>query len=584
MLSKSDARRLLWFSIFRVLTNTLDIIGIAGVAMLASAFSSLSGSSSQGFAVGLPLDFSLALTEGSAVLLALMITLVFIAKSSITVLLNLKTSLFIADIETRFSNQLVRQFFASGVSYFDNASVSNFQNVVTASTGGIKQFLNARILFISEGSLLLGLLLVFVIVNPIATVAISALMGMVLVIFNGVINTGLRRNGHEQIDASQKSLQAIRNLHSIHREARAAGVVDEWLKLFSDNRSKMAAAGAKLYTLNSLPRFVIETSLILAFFLFLGGIVIFSDIPSQAVTIGVFLAGGLRIMASVIPFQAAVSGMRTGAALGERAFLELQKISRSEIGEPSTVPSDSDLAGALKFDNVSFSYEEKSPEIIKKVSFEVQEKTKYAVVGPSGSGKTTLFALAMGFLTPDHGQVLLGNKNSRDVLLASQGYLAFVPQSPQLVTGTLATNVSLRGDQDNERIKEVLIRCGLEELTLAKNWAITQINPDSSPLSGGQVQRLSLARAIYRKPKILFLDEATSALDAKTENSITKLLDELAKEMTVVMIAHRLSTIRSADKILYLKNGQVLAEGTFNHLKKNVPDFASAVKLLDMGS
>ncbi|MGA1033662.1 MAG: ATP-binding cassette domain-containing protein, partial [Aquiluna sp.] len=110
-----------------------------------------------------------------------------------------------------------------------------------------------------------------------------------------------------------------------------------------------------------------------------------------------------------------------------------------------------------------------------------------------------------------------------------------------------------------------------------------EVTPDSGQLSGGEIQRLGLARALFRDPKILFLDEATSALDAETESKISKVLDSLRSQMTVVLIAHRLSTVMNADKIIYLDNGEVVAQGTFAELKKQVPDFAKAVQLMDLG-
>jgi ABC-type multidrug transport system fused ATPase/permease subunit len=127
-----------------------------------------------------------------------------------------------------------------------------------------------------------------------------------------------------------------------------------------------------------------------------------------------------------------------------------------------------------------------------------------------------------------------------------------------------------------------LNRAGLSKFTSQPNWWELQIKPDSGQLSGGEIQRLGLARALYRDPKILFLDEATSALDAETEAEITKVLQELKNEMTVVLIAHRLSTVMGADKIIYLDAGRIDAEGTFQELKASVPDFARAVELMDL--
>ena len=152
------------------------------------------------------------------------------------------------------------------------------------------------------------------------------------------------------------------------------------------------------------------------------------------------------------------------------------------------------------------------------------------------------------------------------------------------MTGSILENVSLVEDAstDRDKVQQSLVQAGLEMLTELENWFELQIEPDSGQLSGAEIQRLRLARALYRDPKILSLDEASSALDAETEAEITKVLQSLKNEMTVILIAHRLSTVQHADKIIYLDSGRIVAEGTFAELKAKVPDFAKAVELMDL--
>ena len=586
IIDKSDRRKLNIFSALRVLANVLDLIGIAGVALLAAAFGSFAGGNGGAASIELPVIGQLLVTEAEAVLVSLLVAIVFVSKSGFSILLNLQTSLFVAKIESRLSNILAKDFFQiKEDSMPTRASVSDFQNLAMNSTEGIKNFLNARILFYTEGSLLISLLVLFLIVNPIATLALTVFLGGVLYVLNRLINLRLKRNGQEQIIGSQQSLESARDLHGIRREAQTTGAIDQWLDRFSEGRSNLANAQAIIYTLNGLPRFVIETSLILGIFMFLGGVVVFSDIPSQAVTVGVFLAGGLRIMASVIPFQGAITGMRSGAATGQFAFDALQDIFSRTEAKHETVTKNEPLSDELSFKDVYFSYGEDTEGVLRGVSFRVEANTKVAIVGPSGAGKSTIFDLAMGFLTPDRGEVLVGKQTTRNTLINSPGTFAVVPQRPHLVSGSLLENISLLPEKktDSDRVKEALFRSGLGKLTTSPNWHTQEIRPDSGQLSGGEIQRLSLARALYQNPRILFLDEATSALDAETELEITNILNELKNDMTVVLIAHRLSTVKSADKIIYLNKGQIVAQGTFEELKLNVADFARAIEILGLG-
>ena len=585
IIGRADRRKLLLFSTLRVLANGLDVVGLAGVALLGAAFGAFASGGGQNAIVELPVIGRIVVTDQVAVLIACVVTIVFVAKSVFSIVLNLRTSVFIASIESKLSNDLAKEFFQIREgSLARKPSLAKFNSVAMESTHGINLFLNSRTLFVAEGSLLLALITIFLIVNPFATLAIALFAGTPLILLNLLINRKLTASGRQQVEGNSLTLQTSRDFLGISREVQTIGAVDRWLKKFSDGRSKMARAQAIIFSLHGIPRFVIETSIIFGIFIFLAGIVTFSDIPSQASTIGVFLAGGLRIMASTIPFQGAITGMRSGAATGQFAFSALQSIfARTEPAKQLKTRNKA-LSGELSFKDVYFSYAEGTDEVLRGVSFHIQPNTKVAIVGPSGAGKSTLFDLAMGFLIPDQGEVLVGTQTSRNALTNSPGFFAVVPQRPHLVSGSVLHNVSLLSEAETnpERVKEVLIRAGLKKLTTSPDWQTQEIRPDSGQLSGGEIQRLSLARALYRNPKILFLDEATSALDAKTELEITKLLDDLKKDMTVVLIAHRLSTVKLADKIIYLDKGQVVAEGAFKELKAQVKDFAKAIEIMGL--
>ena len=369
----------------------------------------------------------------------------------------------------------------------------------------------------------------------------------------------------------------------LRREAISSGVSEGWIGKFANGREQAAKGTALIYTLNSLPRYVIETSLILGIFGFLAGIVVFSDLPSQAVTIGVFLAGGLRLVASLLPLQAAINSLNDGANRGQDAFEVLLRVNDESFLERVTILNPASAID-LKITDVHFSYPSEL-ELLSGVNLRVEAATKTAIVGPSGAGKTTVFELSTGFLEPNSGSVTLGGHKPRDLFVNCPGVVGIVPQRPHLVTGTLAENVSLADHSATDLVKaiECLEIAGLGGLISSGPDSLSdEVSPDAGQLSGGEIQRLGIARALYRDPKILFLDEATSALDAETEALVTGVLDSLKGQMTIVLIAHRLSTVMNADQIIYMDKGRVLGQGTFAELKATVPKFAKAIKLMDL--
>ena len=589
LLSKSQKLRLLTFAFLRVLSNLLDIAALAGIALLATAFSSYTSTSGSVAPINVPILGSVVIGEREAVLIALGVALLFLIKSVFSILLQLSTTLTVAEIETSLAERLTREFFrpSGGNSGEVIETVSKFQSNILVSSAGIANTLNAGIGLVTEASLALALIAVFVVVNPAVTAVTLLYFGVVLGGLNYLMNHRIKRNSYRIVEGSQGSLTASRDLFGVRKEVLLAGEGEGWIqKIVSAKRLAAFSTGLN-FVLTSLPRYFLETALVMGLFSFLGGVILFSDLASQAVTVAVFLAGGLRLVAAILPLQLSFNGIIAAAATAREALEILYSIPGvSPVGGGSShVSFHGDANPVLTFDKVTFRYGSDAP-AVSNVSFEVIKNTKTAIVGPSGAGKSTLFDIATGFRAPTSGEVRIGNQPIREMLDGASGQIGMVPQRSHLISGTLAQNVSLvpLAETDIEKATRCMREAGLESFVLngSKDLEI-EVTPDAGQLSGGEIQRLGLARALYRDPKILFLDEATSALDAETESKISKVLDSLRSQMTVVLIAHRLSTVMNADKIIYLDNGEVVAQGTFAELKKQVPDFAKAVQLMDLG-
>ncbi len=583
VLPKPAAKTIYLFAGARVLANLLDILGLAGIALLATSFGAFASGNGTVAPLKLPIVGTWVITETQAVFIALSIAATFVLKSGFSIWLNLRTALYVASLEAKFADALAQDYFlggSEGERGFGD-SLSEFQNIASYSTSSLSHFINARISLIAESSLLAAMVAVFMSINPVATFAMFFYLSAVLFALSRMVTKRIERNGKSQLRGSEISLQASRDLFGIRREARAAGVSDSWIAKFTAGRMRWSSSTAIIYTLNSLPRYVIETSLILGIFAFLAGIVVFSDLPSQAVTIGVFMAGGLRLVASLLPLQSAVNAMIEGAQKAQPALERLKVIaSRPVETNKDQIEVTHGKPLGLKLEGVTFGFSKDLP-VIQDISFDIKPATKVAIVGPSGAGKTTCFEIATGFRLPNSGKAQIDGQDPRLLLEYGQGAIGIVPQRPHLISGNLAENVSLASAAQTDLAKaaECLKLAGLH--AYANPGALDMnVEPDAGQLSGGEIQRLGIARALYRDPGILFLDEATSALDAETEAQISKVLDSLRGKMTVVLIAHRLSTVMNSDKIIYLDKGRVVAEGTFSELQRKVPDFAKAVELM----
>ena len=228
------------------------------------------------------------------------------------------------------------------------------------------------------------------------------------------------------------------------------------------------------------------------------------------------------------------------------------------------------VRGEVEFRNVTFRYPSRREiKVLKEIDLHAAQGQRLALVGPSGAGKSTLIALLLRFFEPETGQILIDGRPSTNFALgALRAQMALVPQEVMLFGGTIRDNIAYgRPRATDEEIQAAAEKANAHEFIeqLPDGYA-TEIGDRGVQLSGGQRQRIALARAIIKDPAILILDEATSSLDSESEKLIQEALDELLKERTSFVIAHRLSTVRKADKILVVREGQIVESGTHESL------------------
>ncbi len=227
-----------------------------------------------------------------------------------------------------------------------------------------------------------------------------------------------------------------------------------------------------------------------------------------------------------------------------------------------------DIKGDIELKNVNFQYES-GKQVLENISFKAKAGNVIALVGESGVGKSTLIDLISGYHFPNKGELLIDNHNIHDVNLKSlRQQIAVVPQEVVLFNDTILMNIKYGNfNVTDEQVKDVAKKAhALDFIEKFPNKWEQIVGERGVKLSVGQKQRIAIARAMLRNPKILILDEPTSALDAGSEKIITESLDELMKGKTTFIVAHRLSTVRKADIILVFKDGKIIESGTHDEL------------------
>jgi ATP-binding cassette subfamily C protein len=576
----------------RALLSILDLVGIfaIGFVVTSTAIFLTQGSSPDRVVQFANLSIP-AVTAQTLPLVAGAILTIFLVKAYFSILITKKAAYFVATIEARAAQTIAERVFGGDLAQARLRSREEMSYAIQfGSPAAFNYLLNFTSTVIAEGSLFLLICLGFLLVDPWATLAAVAYFALIALVIQYFVGTLMARAGAKAAEATIDANGAVGDLIAVFRELSVLGLKHKYIDRIYQSRVSAADSAATQTYLNGMPRYIVEAALLVGIVAFILAQALSGDMVSSAATVGVFLSGGFRLTAAMLPLQSALLNIKGFLPVAQKAheilFDHSSSIPKSKTLSTREVQSDANKGSGplrVEFDNVSFEYAGASESTIRKASLLIEPGQQVAFIGPSGAGKSTLADLMCGVLAPSSGKITVNGLNN-EFESNSEISVSYVPQKPGLVSGSVAQNVALGVDEsyvDESQIWKALESAHLTNVISALPHGIhTNLGMYQDGLSGGQIQRLGLARALYTQPGLLVMDEATSALDAESESEIAKALNQMRGKVTVVLIAHRLNTVQHADKVFLIEEGQVSDQGTFQELIKRNDSIDRLVQLM----
>ena len=593
VLPRKDRLKVVFVIFLQIGLGFLDLVGVAIIGILGALAVSGVASREPGnrvYAILSTLNLENQSVQTQATVLGLSAAVLLVAKTLISMFFTRKIIFFLSRRGAVISAGLLSKLLTQSLQNLQKKSMQ--ENLYAITTGvstitvGILATLDA---LIADSSLLLVMVAgLFVVDTTMAfsTLLVFSLIGLTLY---KIMNGRAQELGSQQAKLSIGHNQRIFEILGTYREAVVRNRRSYYSRQIGKERLKMADNSAEIAFMPNISKYVLELTVVIGSLAISAVQFRTQDAVHAVAVLSVFLAASTRIGPAVLRVQQGAINIKTslGGALPTLDLIDALRDADESLDSRDEVEINHlGFSPSISAKNLSMTYLNNKIPAVSNATFEVFEGQFVAVVGTSGAGKTTLIDLILGVLTPDSGDVKISGYDP--LVAASQwsGAISYVPQDVLITQASIRDNVTMgypRIGYSEDLIWDALRVAQLESFVRSLPDGLdSQVGDRGVKISGGQRQRLGIARAMFTKPKLLVLDEATSSLDGQTEADVSDAVRAMHGKVTVLMIAHRLSTVRDADLVIYMDKGVIESIGTFEQVRREVPHFDEQARLMGL--
>lgn len=593
VLPPGDKKKIIAVCALQISLSFLDLIGVALIGVIgALSITGIRGTET-GNRTSRVLSFLNLENFGfynQVVILAIVAVLLLISRTALSMYFSQRYLKFLAIRSAIISSNVFSKLISQSIL---DIQKRNTQETLFIITEGVRRItigiLGSIVFLISDLSLLIVLTAGLFILDPIVAIVSFSLFGFVALFLHVKMSRKSQLLGKRSSELAVDSNRQIFETLTSYRETMVRNRRFHYSKIIENQRLNLSLNDAQLAFMPMISKYVLESAVVLGAFLISALQFTLNDSRNAIATLVIFMAAGSRIGPAIMRVQQGI--IQIDIAIGSagptlQLIHQLRDVDKIREVEDVFVSEHKGFTSEVKVSSLNFSYTPGEGSTITDVSFELPPGKSLAIVGTSGSGKTTLVDLVLGVLEPRSGMVTISGRKPLEAIAKWPGAISYVPQTVSLIEGTIRENICMGFSSEQistEHVLRAINGASLSEfISNASAGLDTQVGEIGSKISGGERQRIGIARALLTNPKLLILDEATSSLDGETEAEIADAIHTIRGEVTVVMIAHRLSTVRNADLVLYLEKGKIRSIGTFEQVRESIPNFDAQAKLMGL--
>jgi len=496
--------------------------------------------------------------------------LIFALKNLALLMIKYFELRIIKNFRTKCSKEIFNYFLKMPFSYHLNTNPAVTIRIINGDVHHAFSYLLSKIRLIREYILLIFIVIALIFIDPLTYSISFSLFALVAAIFYFIYKKAISKRAKILMVQSSERLQILNQTFYAIKEIKILNRFKFFNKIFNKNTNITEEIGLYTTFLSSIPRHVYEMLAILMILVFTLALVMTDRSQSSIIpVVSLLVASGGRFIPAFNTISSSMSSIRFTQPMFDNVISYLNSLNKlNELNEnkklKQTNIENSDetkisFSNKMQINNLNFDYDGKK--ILENCSFDIKKGSTVGFIGKSGEGKSTLINLLVGLLKPSFGEILVDGNNIEKNLVSWQKKIGYISQDVYLMDDTIKSNVCF--GLNEEEIDNKGFNKALEQAQIAKfinsleKKEYTKIGNLGSRISGGQKQRLAIARALYLNPEILILDEATSSLDTENENKILAEIDQIKANKTIILISHRKNTLVSCDYIYQLSDKKI---------------------------